>query len=157
MGDAPMLWSGGGWNFVFDVPGYTFSEGEDNTTWGSGAAAGYFETLGLRVTTGRNFSESDRPKSGELARVIIINEHMARHYFAGRDPIGQYIKMYRADGPAVQIIGVSRDMRSATLRTQRDEYFRPAAIGGWSIVVARPKAGVSVDTAMALMKGPVKG
>jgi ABC-type antimicrobial peptide transport system permease subunit len=77
---------------------------------------------------------------------------MARHYFAGRDPIGQFIKMYRADGPAVQIIGVASDVRSATLRSQRDEYFRPVAIGGWSIVVARPSAGVPVDTAMALVK-----
>ena len=152
MGDAPMLWAGGGWNFVFDVPGYTFSEGEDNTTWGSGAGSGYFETLGLHMTAGRNFTESDRPNLNDLAKVIIINEHMARHYFAGRDPIGQFIKMYRADGPSVQIVGVAGDVRSATLRTQRDEYFRPVAIGGWSIIVARPVAGVSIDTAMALIK-----
>jgi predicted lysophospholipase L1 biosynthesis ABC-type transport system permease subunit len=87
-----------------------------------------------------------------LARVIIINERMARHYFAGRDPIGQFIKLYRADGPAVQIIGVVTDARSATLRTQRDEYFRPSSVGGWSIVVARPKPGVSADTLMGLMR-----
>ena len=152
MGDAPMLWAGNGWNFVFDVPGYALTEGEDNTTWGSGAAAGYFETLGIRVVAGRNFTENDRPKSGDLAKVIIINEHMARHYFAGRDPIGQFIKMNMADGPAVEIIGVARDVRSASLRAQRDEYFRPSYIGGWSIVVARPKPGVSLETATALMQ-----
>jgi predicted permease len=152
MGDAPMLWAGSGWNFVFDVPGYTLSEGEDNTTWGNNVAAGYFETVGMRLVAGRNFAESDRPKNNELARVIIINERMARHYFAGRDPIGQFIKLYRADGPAVQIIGVVTDARSATLRTQRDEYFRPSSVGGWSIVVARPKPGVSADTLMGLMR-----
>ena len=152
MGDAPMLWAGGGWNFVFDVPGYTLSEGEDNTTWGSGAGAGYFEVLGMRLIAGRNFTQSDRPKFGELAKVTIINQHMARHYFAGRDPIGQFIKMYKADGPAVQIIGVVSDVRSATLRNQRDEYFRPTAIGGWSIVVARPRPGISVGAAAAVMR-----
>ena len=152
MGDAPMLWAGGGWNFVFDVPGYTLADGEDNTTWGSGVTAGYFETLGMRLVAGRNFAESDRPRNNELAKVIIINERMAWHYFAGRDPVGQFIKFYRADGPAVQIIGVVSDVRSATLRTERDEYFRPAAVGGWSIVVARPKAGVPSDSIMALMQ-----
>lgn len=152
MGDAPMLWAGGGWNFVFDVAGYTLADGEDNTTWGSGVAAEYFETLGMRLVAGRNFAESDRPKNNELAKVIIINERMARHYFAGRDPIGQFIKFYRADGPAVQIIGVVSDVRSATLRTDRDEYFRPAGVGGWSIVVARPKPGVSIDIVTALMQ-----
>lgn len=152
MGDAPMLWAGGGWNFVFDVPGYTLSEGEDNTTWGNGIGAGYFETLGMRLVAGRDFVESDRPKNNELAKVVIINERMARHYFAGRDPIGQFIKFYRADGPPVQIVGVVSDVRSATLRTERDEYFRPAAIGGWSIVVARPSPGVSADSLMTLMR-----
>lgn len=152
MGDAPMLWAGGGWNFVFDVPGYTLADGEDNTTWGSSAGPGYFETLGMRLIAGRHFTESDRPRNNELSKVIIINERMARHYFAGRDPIGQFIKIYRADGPAVQIVGVVSDVRSATLRTQRDEYFRPPSVGGWSIVVARPKSGVSMDSVAALMR-----
>jgi predicted permease len=152
MGDAPMIWAGGGWNYVFDVPGYTLASGEDNTTWGNGAAPGYFETLGMRLVAGRDFTEQDRPKNNDLTRVIIINERMARHYFGGRDPIGQFIKIFRADGHAVQIIGVVRDVRSTTLRAQRDEYFRPPSIGGWSIVVARPKPGVSIDAVTALMQ-----
>lgn len=152
MGSVPMIWAGGSWNFVFDVPGYALSEGEDNTTWGSMMSAGYFETLGMRLTAGRDFTESDRPKSGELSKVIIINEQMARHYFSGRDPIGQFIKINFADGPAVQIIGVVSDTRSASLRTQRDEYFRPTPLGAWGIVVARPRPGVSVDTVIGLMQ-----
>lgn len=152
MGDGPMIFAGGGWNFVFDVSGYTLADGEDNTTWGTAVGAGYFETLGMRVVAGRHFTEHDRPKMRELAKVIIINERMARHYFAGRDPVGQFIKMYRADGPAVEIIGVVNDVRSATLRTERDEYFRPMALDGWSPLFARPRPGVSVDTVIGLMQ-----
>jgi predicted permease len=152
MGDGPMLWAGGGWNFVFDVPGYTLAEGEANTTWGSVVGAGYFETLGMRLIAGRSFTESDRVKTSELSKVVIINEHMARHYFGGRNPIGQFIKMYRADGPAVEIIGVVNDIRNASLRTQRDEYFRPTALGGWGIVLARPRPGVPVASVTELMR-----
>jgi putative ABC transport system permease protein len=152
MGDAPMLWAGGGWNFVFDVPGYRLAPGEDNTTWGSGVMPGFFQTLGMRLIAGRDFMAQDRPKNNQLASVIIINERMARHYFADRDPVGQFIKIYKADGPPVEIIGVISDARSATLRAPRDEYFRPPSIGGWSIVVARPKSGVSIEVVSALIR-----
>jgi hypothetical protein len=138
---------------VFDVPGYTLSPGEDNTTWGTIALPGYFATLGMRLVVGRDFTEQDRPRNNnELSKVVIINERMARHYFAGRDPIGQFIRLYRADGPAVEIVGVVRDVRSATLRAQREEYFRPPAIGGWSIIVARPRAAVPPDAVAALIQ-----
>ena len=152
MGDAPMLWAGGGWNFVFDVPHYALADNEDNTTWGTGVLPGYFETLGMRIVAGRNFTAEDRPKGSELPQAIIINERMARHYFAGRDPIGQSIRLYKADGPPAQIIGVVSDVRSATLRAPRDEYFRPSSVGGWSILVARPKPGVSTDAVMAVIR-----
>ena len=152
MGDTPMIWAGGGWNFVFDVPGYTLAPDEDNTVWLTRAMPGYFQTLGMRLVAGRDFTPQDRPKTNELAKVIIINERMARHYFAGRDPVGQFIKIYKADGPAAQIVGVVRDVRSATLRADRDEYFGPANIGGWTIVVARPRPGASLDAVSALIR-----
>lgn len=152
MGDAPMLWAGGGWNFVFDVPGYSLGPNEDNTTWGNAAMPEYFETLGMRLVAGRNFTVHDRPKNNELARVIIINERMARHYFPRRDPVGQFIRIFRADGPPVEIVGVVSDARSATLRAERDEYFRPPSVGGWSIIVARPRPGVSIDAVSGLIR-----
>ena len=151
MGDAPMLRAGSGWNFVFDVPGYGLAPGEDNTTWGSGVMPGYFETLGMHLIAGRDFVAQDRPKNNQLTSVIIINERMARHYFAGRDPVGQFIKIFKADGPRVEIIGVVSDVRSATLRAPRDEFFSPPYSGGWSIVVARPKSGVSIEAVSALI------
>jgi len=146
MGGTPMLWAGSGWNFVFDVPGYTLAPDEDNTVWATQVLPDYFRTLGMRLTAGRDFTLQDRPRNpGELTKVVIINERMARHYFGSRDPVGQFVKMMRADGPAVQIIGVVRDARSATLRVDRDEYFSPVSAGGWSIIVARPRPGVSLD------------
>jgi predicted permease len=153
MGDAPMVWADGGWAFVYDVPGYTLSPGEDNTVWGNFAQTGYFATLGMRLVAGREFTEQDRPRNNnEFSKVIIINERMARHYFAGRDPIGQFIRIGISDGPAVEIVGVVSDVRSTTLREQRDESFRPVTIGNWSIVVARPRAGVSLDAVTALIQ-----
>jgi putative ABC transport system permease protein len=47
---------------------------------------GYFETTGIRVVRGRDFDERD---TAESTKVIIINETLARRYFAGQDPIGR--------------------------------------------------------------------
>jgi hypothetical protein len=43
---------------------------------------------------------------------MISNESMARHYFTGRDPIGQYITVNNPGRPT-EIIGVVRDAKNA--------------------------------------------
>ena len=75
---------------------------------------GYFETLGVRLLAGRDFTSQDRPSSNnEMPKVIIINEHMARHYFAGRDPIGQFVKISEHRPPVA-------NHRRGQRRAQRD-------------------------------------
>src|SRR5262249_34593437 len=54
---------------------------------------GYFHVLGLRVRRGRTLSEADQDTAPLVA---VINETMARMFFASGDPIGQRLLM---DGP----------------------------------------------------------
>ncbi len=90
----------------------------------------YFQTVGLTLTRGRLFGPADHPKG----HVAIINETMARRFFAGRDPIGRH---WNSGGPigadAFEIVGVVsdahyNDLRSATpnaayrLASQSEEY-----------------------------------
>jgi len=69
---------------------------------------GYFGTLGVPLVEGREFRETDREDS---ARVAIINEQFARKYYPNRDPIGKRLRLYGADGPLVEIIGVAKQSR----------------------------------------------
>jgi predicted permease len=69
----------------------------------------YFNTMGIRVVRGRDFSPSDQPAS---PWVVLVNETMARQNFATGDPIGQKLTLtfHPNDGePPRQIVGVVAD------------------------------------------------
>jgi putative ABC transport system permease protein len=79
---------------------------------------GYFRTLGIPVLQGRSFSLADE---GGAPRVIVINEALARRYFAGENPVGH-------DLNRGTIVGVVGDVRQAALnRPAEPEIFYPAA------------------------------
>jgi predicted permease len=61
----------------------------------------YFTTLGIPVLRGRAFTDSDSATSGP---VVIVNEELARRYFGGQDPVGQYINF--GEGAFVTLGGV---------------------------------------------------
>jgi predicted permease len=70
----------------------------------------YFAVFGIEAVRGRLFAASD---SAAAPRVAILNEAAARHFFAGRDPIGQQIGFGSRPDPtqAATVIGVVRDVR----------------------------------------------
>jgi len=80
----------------------------------------YFETLGIPLIGGRDFSFRDvgRP------RVAIVNQAMARRYFPGVDPIGKHVAINRdpKDGGwfgserPYEIIGLAGDAKTFELR-----------------------------------------
>lgn len=78
---------------------------------GNSVGAGYFKTMGIPVTRGREFSEGDN-KAGK--RVVIINETMARTFWPGQDPIGREIEAGRE---LRTVVGVVADSRHYDLRT----------------------------------------
>jgi len=71
----------------------------------------YFETLGISLLRGRNFSEWDRDKA---PRVAIVNEAMARRFWPNQDPLTQSFKFFGTDTP-IQIVGVVTDSKLVTL------------------------------------------
>jgi predicted permease len=78
---------------------------------------GLFRTLGIPVLRGRGFTEGDDRAS---ARVIVINDALARRYFPNEDPVG--VVLDRGT-----IVGVIGDVRQAGLnRPASPEIFYPA-------------------------------
>jgi putative ABC transport system permease protein len=69
---------------------------------------GYFGTLGIRLTKGRDFSSRD---TAESTQVIIINETMARAMFGESDALGKRIKSWRDENVLREIVGVVQDVR----------------------------------------------
>ncbi len=71
---------------------------------------GFFAAMGTPLLRGRDFSENDRRDSPPVA---IVNETLARIYFAGVDPIGK--RFYWGDRDIFTIIGVAADVHVSAL------------------------------------------
>jgi predicted permease len=71
----------------------------------------FFETAGIPLTRGRDFSVND---TAATPRVTIINESAARFYFGDRDPIGE--RLTAGGGPGYEIVGVASDTKYNSLR-----------------------------------------
>ncbi|MGB2716080.1 MAG: FtsX-like permease family protein [Vicinamibacterales bacterium] len=113
---------------------------------------GYFSTLGIPILRGRDFNASDTTAA---PGVVIINEEMARRYFEGQDPVGQRLKLGRAESssPWLTIVGVVGDVRHFGLdQPIRREIFRPYSQVVW------PYLTITVRTAAAPLElaSPVK-
>jgi putative ABC transport system permease protein len=80
-------------------------------------SAGYFETLGIEILRGRGIDERDR-RGGE--RVAVINQTLARRYWAGLDPVGGSFQM---NGERVRIVGLARDGKYFQLSESPQPYF----------------------------------
>ena len=74
----------------------------------------YFSTLNIPVLRGRSFTASDTENS---ARVIVINNAMARRYWPNEDPVGKRMAIGESskDTSWRTIVGVVGDVRHASL------------------------------------------
>jgi putative ABC transport system permease protein len=82
----------------------------------------YFQTLGIELKNGRVFDGFDGRENGP--KVAIVNESVARRYFAGSDPIGRLVKIPMAGD--LEIVGVVSDIKHDGLQgTAQAEVFVP--------------------------------
>jgi hypothetical protein len=86
------------------APGYEARGGGSTVAQVNGVTAEYFATFGVQILTGRGLAESDSRNS---AKVVVVSESLARHYFGTVNPVGKRLRFGRA-GQA-EIVGVARD------------------------------------------------
>jgi predicted permease len=99
----------GGSSTGFTVPGYQPSPGENVEAGVSTVSSGYFKTLEAPMVAGREFDGRDHR---DAPRVVIINQEIARRYFADRDPLGLSLHIW---GFERTIIGIARTGRYRSL------------------------------------------
>jgi putative ABC transport system permease protein len=110
------LLTGGGWftnNMVAVGDGPMLPEDPRNRVWRNAITPGWFETMGIPLRGGRDFSERDRIGSPPVA---IVNEAFVRRYLSGQPPIGQTLRVDSDDGPRYEIVGVASDAVYTTPR-----------------------------------------
>jgi putative ABC transport system permease protein len=70
----------------------------------------YFRTIGIHLEAGREFTEHD---DGKPAPVVIINQHMASHYWPNQNPLGKQISVSLNEW--LTVVGVVGDVRQQGL------------------------------------------
>jgi putative ABC transport system permease protein len=120
----------GGWQNAFHVEGeppeqggqYTFSETNAVST-------GYFESMGIPLLAGREFTRQDNL---DAPRVMIVGQSMVDRYWPDEDPVGKRAKWggYSSDNPWMEIIGVAGQV-SVNGVTNASETFPQIYIPHW--------------------------
>jgi len=114
-------------------------EGGSKFTW---VSPGYFQTMGIPLLAGREFSEVDARTS---PRVAIVNETFVRKYLDGQNPLGKVIRTTAEPGypdSEYEIVGVLKDTKYNELREPSPPItFAPADqfpnAGSWTVLFIR--------------------
>ncbi|HEY2379017.1 MAG TPA: ABC transporter permease [Gemmatimonadaceae bacterium] len=104
------LFSGGASTRNVDVAGFIPQADSERLIWLDRVGPNFIHSIGARLLRGRDIEPRDL-EAGPPATVI--NETMAKRYFAARDPLGGTVT---ADSVAYTIVGVVRDFQSADVR-----------------------------------------
>jgi predicted permease len=110
---APFSGDNSEWSLA--VSGYT---GEQAYGRWNRVTSGFFETMGMRLISGRDISESDGPNS---PRVAVVSQAFVRRYFSGRNPLGQTFRFVNTPRPApeqYEVVGVVSDMKYESAREE---------------------------------------
>jgi len=105
------------------VEGRTASPEENREVQTVSATPGYFQTMGMSLQAGREFTWQEIPgKSGQFAKVAVINKTLAQYYFGDTNPVGHRFGWGDPSKEQVkydmEIVGVVNDAKYGNLRDQ---------------------------------------
>ena len=96
---------------------------------------GYLQAMGIPLKRGRDFNDHDTRDSTPVA---LINETLAKHYFANEDPIGKQLNIEGQQAPR-EIVGIIGDVKQIKLDAEvKSEIYVPffqIAVPAMNIVV----------------------
>jgi macrolide transport system ATP-binding/permease protein len=75
-------------------------------------STGYMTTLRTTLVGGRYFADADNVSG---AKVVIVNQALAKQYFPGENPVGKQITFGGPKDPAMSIVGLINDIQEGQL------------------------------------------
>ena len=100
------IYSGRNSNDTIGADGYQSRNERDHDALLDQVGPRFFTTLGARLIAGRDFDQTDTPSAPKSA---IISQEFARHFFAGRNPVG--LSFSNWEKQLYRVIGVAEDLR----------------------------------------------
>lgn len=107
-----LLLSGSSRGQSITVTGYAPAPKENMSVQVLPVGTDFLSTMGITLLQGRDLTAHDDESA---PKVGLINETMARKYWAGRNPLGQHFKMGKLD---LEVVGVVQDAKYNSLRRE---------------------------------------
>ena len=111
------IYSGRNSNDSIEADGYQSRNERDHDALFDQVGPRFFTTLGARLIAGRDFDRTDTPSAPKVA---VISQEFARHFFAGRNPVG--LSFLTWDKQLYRVIGVTQDVLHGS-RDKPDRWF----------------------------------
>jgi predicted permease len=109
--NMPMSYlAGGGSVFVEGEP--LPADSQPPATFVNHIAPGYLETMKIPLVAGRDFTEEDLPETYLGRRNVIVNQAMADRHWPGQNAIGKRLRIYDANDPLLEVIGVAANSKT---------------------------------------------
>ena len=119
----PLAATIGDWGL--DVEGYVETPGNEAKGDWQVSTDGALEALGERLVAGRSFTAADR---ADTLPVALVNETMAKKYWADGNPIGRRIRMGSPTRPWITVVGIVADQQHNGLGAAvKEKFYRPHA------------------------------
>jgi predicted permease len=134
--------TGGGSDGGFSIEGRPWTEGERPFVYKRQVAPGYFETMGIRLVRGREFTELD---GAGAPPVTVISTSMADRYWPDSDPLGERIFLW---GEAAEIVGIAAEVSALGLG-------RPARFGTSYVPMSQVSGGRNAWVAIRTAGDPL--
>ena len=136
------------WSFPTFPEGFAVPEGAPTPSVNFRAVRDdYFETVGLRVVSGRTVGNADQQ---DTESVVVVNEAFVRDFWPGADPLGRTLSIFSPSGRAYRVVGVVADVHQhgRELAPRPEMYFSHGQllwdhVGMWLLARVRPGTDVA--------------
>ena len=154
VGDSTVpLLSGSNNNNSVIVEGFEAGLDTDTSSRFNRIGAGYFQTLGVPVLAGRDFTRSD---GNAAPKVAIVNEAFLKKFGLGLDAVGRHIGARTDNKLDMEIVGIVRNAKYSEVKQEwLPTYFTPyrqTDVGSMTYYV---RTSMDPDAFMASVRRPV--
>lgn len=104
--------NGSSWQNDFTTPGYIARRGSGSSCYENFVTPDFFQTMGTRLLSGREFTERDDDAGPKVA---VVNEALARRYWGNESPLGKRILDVGKKEP-LTVVGVVEDAKYRDFR-----------------------------------------
>jgi len=142
------------------VEGYQLHPREETHVFFTDVSPGYFETMGIPLLTGRDFTWQEREEQ-EMEKAknippVIINRTMARHYFGEGQAVGRRIRFLEGNGEPMEIVGVVADSKYNDLREATPDFMYLSGLRRGALSAIMVDLDVRAEGNPKMLAGPLR-